>query len=94
MWQLLEILNVFNVSNLKHLSWKKKNKKNKSFKILEYRFIVESTKIENAPFPHKSEMSDTNVKKNRMRSTKSYRTEFCQYQFIFFLKKVQYKNFL
>ena len=63
---------------------KNENKKNKNFKILEHRFIVESTKIENALFRHKFAMSDTNVKKNKMISRKSYRTEFCQYQFNFF----------
>ena len=51
-----------------------------------FKFIVESTKIENALFRHKSAMSDTNVKKNKMMSRKSYRTEFCQYQFNFFKK--------
>ena len=56
---------------------KNENKKNKNF-------IVESTKIENALFRHKFAMSDTNVKKNKMISRKSYRTEFCQYQFNFF----------
>ena len=37
---------------------------------MEYRFLVESTKIENAPFPFKTALSETNVKTNRMVSTK------------------------
>ena len=40
------------------------------FQKTEYRFLVESTKIENASFPYKSVMSDANVKTNRMVSTK------------------------
>ena len=39
------------------------------FKKLEYRFLVESTKIENASFPHKTAISDANVKTNRIVST-------------------------
>ena len=38
---------------------------------LEYRFLVESTKIENASFPYKTAISEANVKTNRMVSTKS-----------------------
>ena len=33
---------------------------------LEYRFLVESTKIEKASFPHKTAIAEFNVKKNRM----------------------------
>ena len=33
---------------------------------LEYRFSVESTKIEEASFPYKTVISESNVKKNRM----------------------------
>ena len=44
--------------------WKKK-----TFKKLEYRFLIESTKIENASFPYKAAISETNVKTNRMVST-------------------------
>ena len=39
-------------------------------KNLENRFIVEGTKIENAPFPYKDVMSEANVKRNIMVSTK------------------------
>ena len=46
MWQLVEILNVLNTLTLKLIFWKTKT----FFKKLEYRFSVESTKIENASF--------------------------------------------
>ena len=39
-------------------------------KKLEYRFLVESTKIENASSPYKTIMSEASVKANRMVSTK------------------------
>ena len=35
---------------------------------LEYLFLVESTKIENASFPYKTAISEANVKTNRMMS--------------------------
>ena len=37
---------------------------------LEYRFLVESTKSEDAVFLHKTALSEANVKTNRMVSTK------------------------
>ena len=40
------------------------------FKKLEYRFLVESTKIDNITFPYKTARSEANVKTNRMGSTK------------------------
>ena len=40
------------------------------FTKLEYHFLVESTKIENAVFPYKAAVSEANVKTNRMGSTK------------------------
>ena len=40
------------------------------FKKLDYRFLVETTKIENVSFPYKTAMSEANVKANRMGSTK------------------------
>ena len=33
---------------------------------VEYRFLVESTKIENATFPYKTALSEGNVNANRM----------------------------
>ena len=40
------------------------------FKKLQYRFLVESTKIERTSFPFKSALSEANVKTNRMTTTK------------------------
>ena len=40
------------------------------FKKLEYRFLVESTKIGNITFPYKTALSEAIVKTNRMGSTK------------------------
>ena len=37
---------------------------------MEYRFLFESTKIDNITFPYKTALSEVNVKKNRMESTK------------------------
>ena len=51
---------------LKQIFWKMKT----FFKKLEYCFLVESAKIENAFFPYKTAISEANVKRNRMVSTK------------------------
>ena len=40
------------------------------FKRLEYRFLVESTKIKNASFPYKTAISEANVKTNWIVNTK------------------------
>ena len=40
------------------------------FKKLEYRFLIETTKIENTLFPFKTSLSEANVKTNRMATTK------------------------
>ena len=51
--------------------WTKFPKKEKTFfKKLEHHFLVESTKIERATFPHKSALPKANIKINRMRSAK------------------------
>ena len=39
------------------------------FEKLEYRFLADNTKIENASFPYKTTLSEANVKTNRMAST-------------------------
>ena len=57
------------------------------FKTLEYRFLVESAKFEKATFLYKIAMSESNVKTNRMGSTKwTYDKElaFAVNCFIFF----------
>ena len=66
MWQSVKVLNVFNTLTLKQIFWKTKT----FFKKLEYRFLVESTKIENASFPYKTAISEANVKTNKMVTTK------------------------
>ena len=61
-----KLKNVFNTLTLKQIFWKTKT----ILKKLEYRFLVESTKIENASFPYKTAMSEANVKTNKMLTTK------------------------
>ena len=54
---------------------------------MDYRVLVESTKIENASFLYKTAISEANVKTNRMVSTKwTYHKEgsFTSNYFIFF----------
>ena len=83
MWQLVEILNVFNNLTLKQIFWKTET----FFKKLEYCFLIESTKIENASFQYKTFMSEANFKTKRMMSTKwAYHKErsFASNYFIFF----------
>ena len=83
----MEILNVFNT--LTKIFWKMKT----FFKKLEYRFLDESTKIENASFSYKTVISEVIVKTNRMVSTKwtYYRkwSMVSNYSFLF-----QFKNLL
>ena len=52
MWQSVEILNVFDALISKQTFWKTKA----FLKKLEYRFLVESTKMENISFPYKTAM--------------------------------------
>ena len=55
-------------------------------KKLECRFLVETTEIENKSFPFKTALSETNVKTNRMATTKwTYHKEwsFTSNYFIF-----------
>ena len=70
-----EIVNVFNTLALKQIFWKAET----FLKKLEYRFLVEITKIENTTFPYKTPLSEANVKTNRIGEYKmgvSQRTEF------------------
>ena len=68
----MEILNDFHTLTLKQIFWKTET----FFKKLEYHFLVDSTKIENASFSHKTVVSEAKVKTNRMVSTKwTYRKE-------------------
>ena len=65
-WQSVKVLNVFYTSTLIQIFWKTKT----LFKKLEYRFLVETTKIENTSFPFKTTPSEANVKANCMATTK------------------------
>ena len=56
MWQSVKVLNVFNTLTLIQIFWKTKT----FFKKLEYRFLVETTKIENTSFPFKTALSEAN----------------------------------
>ena len=64
---------------------------------MEYRFVVESTEIEKAPFPYKTAISEANVKTNRMLTTKwAYHREqsFASNYFIYLKILFQFKNLL
>ena len=93
MWQSVEILSVFNTSTLKQIFWKTET----FFKKLEYSFLVESTKIENASFPYNTAISEANVKANRIVSKKGPITKngVLPVTTLFFFKfRFQLKNFL
>ena len=64
--QSVKVSNVLNTLTLKQIFWKTKT----FFKNLEYRFVVETTKIDNRSFPFKAALSEANVKTNRMVTTK------------------------
>ena len=65
MWQSVKILNVFNTLTLKQIFWKTKT----FLKKLECRFLVDSTKIENASFAYKTVIAEANVKTNKKVTT-------------------------
>ena len=72
-WQSVKVSNVFNTLTLKQIFRKTKT----FFKKLEYRFLVETTEIEKKSFLSKTALSETNVKINRMGTTKwTYRKEW------------------
>ena len=82
MWQSVKVLNVFNTLILIQIFWKTKT----FFKKLEYRFLAETTKIENTSFQFKTALLEANVKTNRMATTKwTYHKEwsFASNYFIF-----------
>ena len=58
----MNVLNVFNTLTLIQIFWKTKT----FFKKLDYRFLVETTKIESTSFPFKTTMREANVKTNSM----------------------------
>ena len=90
MWQSLKFLNVSNTLTLKQIFWK-----TKFFKKLEYRFLVESTKIENASFPYKTAILEANVKTNKTVTTKwtSQKEQSFPFNYLIFLEILfQFKN--
>ena len=63
------------------------------FKKLEYRFLVETTDIEDTSFPFKTALSEANVQTNRMTTTKwTYHKErsFASNYFIFLESLLQF----
>ena len=56
----------FQYLTLKQIFWKTKT----FFKKLEFRFLVETTKIENTSFAFKTALSEANVNTNRMGTAK------------------------
>ena len=65
------------------------------FQKLEYRFLVESIKTENASFPYKTALLEAIVKTNRMVTTKwTYHKErsFASNCFVFLKILFQFKN--
>ena len=58
----MEILNVFNTLTLKKVFCKKKT----FFRKLDFRFLVESTKIEIAIFSYKTVLPEANVKRSKL----------------------------
>ena len=93
----MEILNVFNTQTLEKIFWKTKT----FFKKLEYSFLVESTKVENASFSYKAVTSEANAKANRMVTGPNFEWtchkeySFSYNYFFFFLKILfQFTNLL
>ena len=66
MWQSVKVSNVFNTVTLKQIFQKTET----FFKKLEYRFLVETAKIESRLFPFKTALSEASVKTNRMVTSK------------------------
>ena len=83
---------LFTTLTSKQIFWQTKT----SFKKQEYAFIFESTKTEGATFPHETTIPESNVKTNRMESTKwTYQKEqsFVSNSFIFLTILFQCKDF-
>ena len=69
----MKVSHVFNTLTLKQVFWKTET----FFKKLEYRILVEATKIENTSFPFKTSLLEANVKTNTMTAKKwTYRQEW------------------
>ena len=77
--------------------WNKFSERHRLLKKMEYRFLVESTKIDNITFPYKTALSEANVKTNRMGSTKlTYHKErsFASNHFPFSKILFQFRNLI
>ena len=82
---------VLKTLTLKQIFWKTRT----FLKTLDYRFFVETTKIENTSFPVKTAQSETYVKTNRIATTKwTYLKEwnFASYYFFFFENMFQFRT--
>ena len=89
MLKSVKVSNVFNTLTLKQIFWKTKS----FFETLEYRFLVETTKIENTLVLFKTVLSEANVKTNRMATTEwTYHKgwSFASNYFIFLEKLLQF----
>ena len=90
----MKVSNVFNTLILKQIFWKTKT----FFKKLDYRFLVETTKITNTSFPFKTALSEAYVKSSRMATTKwTYHKKWSfasNYFFFFFENLFQVSNLL
>ena len=79
----LKVSNVFNTLTLKQILWIKKT----FFKKLQFRFLLETTKIENASLLFKTALSEANVKTNRMGTTKGTYHKECSFPSNYFSGK-------
>ena len=85
----MKVLNVFNTLTLIQIFQKTKT----LFKKLEYRFLGETTKIDNTSSPFKTPLLEANVETNRMATTKwTYHKEWslASNYFIFFENLFQF----
>ena len=81
MWQSVKVSNVFNALTLKQIFWETKT----FFEKLDYRFLVETTKIEGTSFPFKTALSEANVKTNRMATIKWTYYKECSFASNYFI---------
>ena len=86
MWQPLAILNAFSTLTFNKIFFRPQT----FVKKLEYDFLLESSKNENATFPYKTARSVANVRTNRLGSNKE--GSFASNYFIFLKTLFQFKN--
>ena len=82
----MKVSHVFNTLTLKQVFWKTET----FFKKLEYRILVEATKIENTSFPFKTSLLEANVKTNTMTAKKWTYRQVCSFgsNYLFFLENL------